>query len=384
MYEIKIRDNNLNIVGEVREFTSLKMKIAFCDVGVWELQLPAKSREGKKFLELLRAGGGKAGIVVFKNQAPIFSGVIRGREKDTDYSAKTDELILTGNDDNFLLSTRLAVPKNTSGEYREPYNGEDYSVFTGAAETVIKNYVRYNAADLAYSSRKIAGLVVEADQGRGATVTGRARFDNLRELCYNLAIKGGLGFKTVQSGNGQTQFIIFEPENKTDSVVFSNLRGTLRAINYQQNAATANFIIAGGGGEGAARKFSWIGDEPSRALYGTIEEFIDQRHTTDTNELNQAINEELAQKTEEISVEIKPGKGAGVEFGIDYNVGDKVTVEVDDEIINDIVREVTIELTKDKGEEITPVIGTAGVGTTFRLFDNYRNLEARMRNLEKV
>lgn len=383
-YEIKIRDNDLNIVGEVKEFTSLKLKMSFCDVGAWKLKLPAKTRAGEKFIDLLKAGGGKAGIVVFKNQTPIFSGVIRGREKDTDYSTKTDELILTGNDDNFLLAMRLAVPKNANGENREPYNGEDYSIFTGAAEAVIKNYVCYNAADLAYPSRKIRGLTVETNKERGTQVIGRARFDNLLKLCNELATKGGIGFKTIQTGNGQTEFMVFEPKDKTKSVVFSNLRGTLQAINYRQNAATANFIIVGGGGVGVDRYFSWAGDEPSRSLYGTIEEFIDQRHTTDKQELNEKIYEELAKKTEEISAEIKPREAPGTVFGVDYDIGDRVTVEVDDEKFSDIIREINIELTEDKGEEITPVIGTAGVGTTFRLFDNYRNLEARMMNLEKI
>jgi hypothetical protein len=59
-----------------------------------------------------------------------------------------------------------------------------------------------------------------------------------------------------------------------------------------------------------------------------------------------------------------------------------VAVVVKGEVITDVVRGVTISL-KEDGEEIVPTIGTPGVGTKFRLFDQYRGLWARVGKLER-
>jgi hypothetical protein len=66
----------------------------------------------------------------------------------------------------------------------------------------------------------------------------------------------------------------------------------------------------------------------------------------------------------------------------DYKLGDKATAEVNGEILQDVIRSVQIVI-DEKEETITPTVGTPGVGTTFRLFDEYRRLQGRVGKIEK-
>jgi hypothetical protein len=404
-YNVYIRDQNFNILMELTDFEKLEMIKRFNEVSQFSLTMNSSSPQAKYIFSLLRQGGGRAGIVVKRNDQVLFSGPFLPRNLKGEFTEKkTTTLTLGGADDLYYLKTRLAVPKNASGQYAPPFDGEPYSIFKGVAETVMHQYVAVNAGHLATDPRKIPRLRMAVDGKKGKTITGRARFDNLLELLKALALKGGgLGFRVVQiSFNQETsdhsepklEFQVYRPEDKTDWVIFSPSRGNLAEFDYTQEPPEANFVIAGGGGEGKSRYFAWAGDEPSRAFYGTIEGFLDKRNTgsaepteEEKKEIIDSIYEELENKTERTGLSIKPIDTAAIKFGRDYKEGDKVSVVIEDsegkpEVIQDIAREVSITLDQN-GEQIEPVIGTTGVGTTLRLLDRIRNLEARLSQLEK-
>jgi hypothetical protein len=177
---------------------------------------------------------------------------------------------------------------------------------------------------------------------------------------------------------------VYQPNDLTSSVVFSKERRNLSGYKYSVEAPEGNYILCGGGGEGTSRYFVGTGDEPSRVLYGSIEYFLDQRQTTVESELLQALYNELEERTEKTNLEIYPLDVSGTQFMTDYNLGDKATVEVSGETIQDVIRSVKLVLDKD-GETITPLVGTPGeqIGTTFRLFDNYRRLQGRVGKIER-
>src|SRR5690606_31393994 len=110
-------------------------------------------------------------------------------------------------------------------------------------------------------------------------------------------------------------------------------RGNLGAYEYIVQAPEANFIIGGGQGEVEARLFAYLGDEPSRALYGTIEYFDDQRAIEDLDELIEIINNRMIEKTEKTSLKIEPLEVTNTHFMVDYRLGDRVTVEIEGETI---------------------------------------------------
>jgi hypothetical protein len=392
-YEIWIRDSYLDRIAPVINYTKLTLNMNFNDVGKWILELPPEETETiTTLLAVRREGEGLGGIIVTRDGNIIFSGPIRNVEMNEDWSVDGDQGSFTvmGIDDTGILATRMAIPPNPDGIYNfHRGTGIGYDVFTGKAESAMLHLVENNAGYLAVDPREIPLLATTTDGLKGPTITVRSRYNNLIEKLQECALSGGLGFRVIQSyddffGIPILLFEVFQPEDVTGTVVFSKERRNLSGYRYSVEAPEGNYILCGGGGEDTARYFVGTGDEPSRVLYGTVEFFLDQRQTTVEAELLQALYNELEERTEQTGLEIYPLDVPGTQFMIDYDLGYKATVEVQGETIEDVIRSIQITLDKD-GETITPTVGTPGaaVGTTFRLFDQYRRLQGRVGKIEK-
>ena len=404
-YTLYVRDQYLNRVAEIENYQSLTLKPQFNLVGTWALTLPMNSSAA---IELVKP---KSGIIVVRDGITIFSGPVM--QKQRKWSKDEDTLTINGYDDNVVLQHYIAFPTQIG----PPYNA-DYDVRTGPAESVMKQYVDANIGSGAQSNRK-QNITIETDQARGSTVRGNARFNTLLDLCGTLSLAGGgLGFKVVQNGNG-LQFQVYQPTDKTTSVIFSPLLGNLIDFDYTETSAQANYIIAGGTGQGASRTTVESGDSISIATYGRIEEFLDQRDTTDPTQLQQAVDAELSQKANQINLSMTAVDTDGMSFIHDYNLGDKVTailtqpeiIQESDElsyflslyqsesitiekireiqtvsnVITDVVREVTITIDQN-GETINPVIGSpdSTVRPGLNIFSKIKQINKRLINLERV
>jgi hypothetical protein len=311
----------------------------------------------------------------------------------------------------FHLARILAYPE-TNGLF----GAQAYDVRTGAAETVMKQFVDYNIGPNAELSRRI--LTIEPDTGLGLHVTGRARFHNLLDLLTTLALQGGgLGFNVVQEGDNLT-FKVYEPADKTRSAFFSPLLGNLASFEYSNDAPESNLVIVGGGGEGTDRNIRWKPNNESILKYWRIETFVDQRDTSDEAELTQSMDEELLNKAEKHTFTFVPIDTPQLSFGKQYRLGDKVSIvltqpnEVVDietlyyfisayqtvptqservrkiqeklDVIQDIVREVKISITPE-GDSISPVVGTSDSNNNaiLGIFNKMKKITRRVSNLER-
>lgn len=375
-YVLNVRDVSRTRVAEVDDFTDLHLTLRHNAVGAWILTLPTDSIAA----DLLRFGGG---LIVLRDGVTLLSGPVRSLERQ--WSADGDVIVASGPDDLTLLADRWAAPVPAG----PPYSAAAYDVRgPDPAETVIKEYVEFNLGPSATAARLVPGLVIATDTGLGATVTGRARFNPLLELVAQLAESGGLGVSLRQEiavGGFPLQFDCYEPADRTATAVFSAALGTLGAFSYTQASAEANYILAAGGGEGTARTFREAGDSLSIGTYGRIEEFLDRRDTTDTGELDQAITDELAQKAQRTELQLTPIDTAAMAFMTDYQLGDRVTVVVDDVPLADIVRTITVQLSADKGETITPIVGSPALADQFVniLFRRLAETRSRVGSLER-
>lgn len=403
MYQIQIRDTQLNKIGEVTDY-KLELIPRFNAVGSFVLDIPTDSKAAKELIKPLY------GIIVKKNGQTIMSGTVTSRKRT--FNKDGDKLTLVGKDDNLYLTGRIAYP-----EINGDFALKAYDVRTGSAETVMKQYVDVNAGSNALPERR--KLSIEADKGLGATVTGRGRFHTLLEFLTDLALSGGgLGFRVVQV-NDSLEFQVYEPSDKTKEAFFSPLLGNLASYEYSKDNPTANFIIVGGGGEGKDRILLQKSDNTSIAEYDRWESFKDQRDTSDLEELNQSLDEELANGTEQYSFNFTPVDTPQLSFGTHYGLGDKVSIvltqpneRVDIEtlyyfisayqtvpvlsekirkiqekldVIQDIVREVKITITPE-GETISPVVGTAdsNKGLILGIFNKMNKVIKRLSHLERV
>lgn len=376
-YGIYVRDATRQRVAQVDDYSQLDLVLRFNAVGSWSLQLPTSSAAAA----LLTFGGGLAGLIVMRDGQTLLSGPVRRISRQ--WSANGDVLTVSGPDDLTLLADRLALPE------APPYATVVADVRTGVAETVIKGYVAANLGPSAVDTRPIPSLSIATDAGRGSTVTGRARFVNLLELCQELAQTGGLGMTLLQQiavGGFPLQFDVYEPQDLSAAALFSPAFGTLSAFSYTQAAAEANYVIVGGGGEGTSRMFRESFDAASVALYGRIETFVDRRDTSDPDELDQAIAEALASKAQRTELQLTPIDTGGLAFGTDYGLGDKVSVILDGTTLSDIVRTLTITLSKDKGETVTPFVGSPALADQYVgvLFRKLSEAQSRLSLLERV
>lgn len=389
MYEIWIRDTSLARIAPIVHFTKLTIQMNFNDVSKWLLEIPPEETETiTTLLQVRREGNGLGGIILTKDGEIVFSGSIRSVDMDEDWLVEDGNFTVGGIDDTGLLATRMAIPPNPDGIYNfHRGTGVGYDVFTGKAESAMLHLVENNAGYLAVPSRAIPLLATTVDGEKGQNITVRSRYNNLIEKLQECALTSGLGFRVIQSydeffGIPVLLFEVYEPEDLTSAVVFSKERRNLAGYRYYVEAPEGNYILCGGGGEEEARYFVGTGDEPSRVLYGTVEYFLDQRQTSVESELLQALYNELEERTEKAEFELYPLNVEGSQFMIDYKLGDRATAEINGEVLQDVIRSVQIVL-DEKGETITPTIGTPGVGTTFRLFDEYRRLQGRVGKIEK-
>lgn len=402
MYKLYVRDQYLNRVAEIDDYNSLEMIPRFNDVGPWILDIPTDSKAAKEIMK------SKSGIIVTRNGETLLSGPVATRKRT--FKGGEDKLTISGCDDNVWLK-RIAYP-----EINGNFAASAYNIRSGAAETVMKHFVNVNAGPGALPERR--KLSLEVDRGIGLNVTGKARFNNLIEFLQSIALSGGdLGFRVLQANN-TLEFQVYDPADKTKTAFFSPLLGNLLEFEYTYENPETNYVIVGGGGEGVNRIIRQRGDSASIVEHGRYETFVDQRDTTEVNELEQAMDEELAGKAQKASLSISPIDTEMLAFGRDYNLGDKVSVVLTQpneivtiesfnyflstyqtgtmdvervrkvqekiQVIQDVVREIKITITPES-ESISPVVGTPDStnNSILGIFKRMNKLNTRISNLER-
>lgn len=359
-------------VAEVEDFSKLDAIPRFNDVGSWTLEMPLGASGASDFLQ------DGSGLVVALDGAVQLSGPVLRRERDWDENGSI--LKLAGVDDSVWLSRRLAHPQPATAA--PPYSSSAYDVRTGTCSTILLQYADVNAGPSALGARQVAGLSLAADPALGSSVTGRARWQNLLTLLQELALAGGgLGFTIEQSGAG-IQFSVYQPTDRTASVIFSPGLANLAAYSWSEEAAKANYVYVGASGETTTRILQEGQDSDSIARWGRVETFVDRRDTSDATEINQAITDELEQSAGPTGLTITPIDLPQMAYGTDYGLGDQVTAMLDGVAVQDVVREVRITLDQD-GATVVPVIGTPGPKDLLRLFDRLRRAETRLALLER-
>ncbi len=353
-------------VGEVDVYTRFRFRTRFNAPGTWVLTGAADE------LELVSL---TAGIAFVRDDGEtIFSGF------STAVRRTQDSLTFSGAGDLQRIADRLALPDPAG----PPFTSQAYDVRTGAAETVIKGYVDANAGPSARSERRISGLTIATDLGRGDTVTGRARFHNLLDLCAALAVEGG-GLGLRYAGGA---FDVYEPEDKSATVVFSVDLATLRDFVYTARAPGANYLYAGGTGEGTARIIETGEDSESIVAWSRrIEAFLDQRNVSDSAELRSKIAAGLEDGGAQTGITLTPEESAAMQAYDDWWLGDSVSVVVDSVRLVYTIREIRGEATPD-GTAFMPVAGTLHGGALddpfARLYLQMRRDRSRVAALERV
>ncbi len=362
-YEVFIRNEAGERVAQVTAFDSLTMVRKFNTPGSWILTASSST------LANLTT---KGGITVYRNGVLFFSGRVT---EFADQSGLT--ITANGNDDLDMISGLRALPVPGGAPYTV-----DYDVRTGVAETVIKQYVNLNAGPGAIAARRAGGLTIETDGGRGGSVTGRARFENLLDLIKGLAVQGGnIGFRILA-----LQFGVYIPVDKSDTVIFSKELGTLGDYKYVTKRGEVNTLYVGGAGTGSARTIYEVSDPEGVTSWGRREGFLDKGNTSDATELAAAGMEELAKKASEEILTITPLETALMKPIDHYDIGDWVKAVINGQVIKQQVREIKTTLSTT-GETNDLAIGTEGATTDTTglaaIYSRMRGLDNRVNTMER-
>lgn len=345
-WTVLLRGPDLRHIGQVDQFTRIECLPVFNGVGTWLVELPSYR------LPALPQGGG---VIIMRAGQVLMAGPYTSLRSVRDEGAPSGQLTLGGVSDEQVIADRVAYPVPSQPPSNQAANA--YDLRTGLAETVAKAYVANNAGPAASAVRQTAGLTVEPDLARGATVTGSARFDNLADLTSSLLATSGLGWR-VAWAPGALEFQVYQPADLSGLVRFSWDEGPLRKLDYLLTAPVGTREIVAGDGEGTARIFRSTGDGAAEAEWGRrIERFVDRRDTSDTALIDQEGAESLLEDAARVQFDITVTDTAKVQFGRDYTLGDVVTVVGDVTEQADVVREVHFAVAAD-GESIAPTIGT--------------------------
>lgn len=277
-----------------------------------------------------------------------------------------EKLILGGMDLNDLLDRRIIDPDDDSVL---PNGG--YVTKAGAADDVIREYVREQAADLASSARSFPGLTVPVTAGTGTPIGRRLRYDNLlkavQDMCasaefiagctdFNIVRTTGLNFECLIEEQGSDRTYL----NNASSgkfVVLNPLRGNLLSPRVKRDARKEkNFFYVKGSGQGANRfilkvpNFERIYTSP----YNRIEGSLDVRDSRTGNatdmytEARKAFQEKGA--ITEMTASLSANLG-GTIYKRDWFLGDRITVAWDS--FTDTVRIIEVVFTfNQSGESI--------------------------------
>jgi hypothetical protein len=380
--KVYVRKSDLTRGPEIDDYAQITLTPKYNDVGGWTLNL----NKGSQSADALLAEDGY-GIIVERANSYLFSGITELPHRSWKANS-SDTVTFSGVDDNVWLARRLALPS------APPFTASAYDEQSGVdAETAMRHYVDVNLGPSADALRQLPGLTLAPNGHLGPTVDDNGRFNTVLEVVQRIAIGAGLGFRIVPSGSG-LQFQVFEPIDRSSSVVFGPTFGNLESFDYAAQAPTANYIYVGGGGEGTSRVIAPDGDWASIGKWGRREAFRDRRDTSDATILNQTITEELIKQGEQQSLSIVPAEYepaaafTGETFtpyrlGVDYNVGDIISINVDGLRISERVQSSEIKVA---GPSLTskPLIGTSNASDPEfpDIFNTVRDLARQVKTLQ--
>lgn len=370
---VLVRNASAAITHELSGYTSLTYTKRHGALGVWTMRLPV----GHRHVTTLQVG---AGIVVELDGITDFSGIVTGRSLLKGDAAWE----IRGADDLQVLADRVVLPAPLASTVV----GQTavYDQLTAKAETLMRWYVDRNAGPSAIARRRVAGLTLAPDQARGLLLTAAGRFDGLLAFISDIAVAGAtkstgdgpdpraqLGMRVVQTSDTTRQFQLYQPVDRSASVVFSEGLGNLADYELEVNRPEATYGYAVSG-QKPAYTYAEHGIDTLTTNFGIVETATHANETTDAVKVSQELDKALTDKADTVRVKASLTDTDGVRYGAHYQLGDVVAVELTDtDRIENLVREVTVTIGQ-RSITVAPTFGS----------DNYVPLTAAWKRIVRL
>lgn len=358
LWSVLLRDADYTYTGRLT-YTQLDIRLRHNALSSWVLDIPYDGNTSSLPAGLLVPG---SGVVFTYNGKNVLSGPMTSatRNRDADGS---HILQVAGTDDLQLVADRLGNPEPLSAT--PPYDSHDHDAHAGLAEDVVKQFLFLNLGAFATTDRQ-QPVFIAPSLGRGTTVTCSVRFDPLLDCLTKAAEQGGLGLKAIQTSQGVVTLDVYEPADKTASVVFADTLHNIRSYSFEIQRPTATWVVVAGSGEGTSRV---ILEDGIVSDWGRIEFFRDQRQTADLGEMQMEADTVLNEQGDRFALSAElvdrpdgpfrwaPAITQSGQEG--YDRGDVVTIVIDGEPLEQTIREIQVT-DSQAGTTITPIVGTPG------------------------
>lgn len=282
---------------------------------------------------------------------PLFSGPTLVPNRKRDIKNPDGTLTFKGVTDEIHLEDALAFPSPTIADPEAQTRANDDQA--GPAETLLRYYVGANVVS-APPARK-GGFrdfvtVPGSDTTLGASVAKSPRFQNLLELCQEIATTSLVGFRMVQVDD-EIQFQIVETRDLRKTIRLDIEAGTLNSEETQFQPWALTRALVAGQGEGTDRKILTVTTPEAAASELSsgriIERWVNQSNTNDDAELETKGLEELADAAGGTAAKAIPADTVTMQYGFQWREGDWITVIIDGEERDSVVTEAVFSFTKD-------------------------------------
>jgi len=317
---------------------------------------------------------------------------LSGPTQTFSYEATKDDplgtVVFVGADFNCIIYDANAWPVPSQAINLQTTASND--IRTAKAETLMRAYINANIGPSAPTDRKgyyATKLVMGTDNGLGPTMTKSPRFTNLGTLSAEIGAFSGITFE-VQYRNEDLILVTRKGADRSAFVRFDLRNGNLASESIQVTPPTVTRAIVAGQEEGVNRQLLMRTSSASLAAEVSwrrkIEQFIDQRQTSDLTELNQAGDEAVtAGGMSTTGVKAVPTDTTNGVFAVDWDLGDMVSVVINGEETDTYITEVAL-ISNSAGTGVGASIGDVTTfleGTT--LANQVSSIDNRVSNLER-
>lgn len=355
MINIRVIDENMNLLCEIDNCELLTFTRRFYNVGEFELKININKEHTDKLQ--------KWNLIVLEKQFNKV-GIILHREYGMDSNGENSEtLYIKGLTLDGLTTFRRIVPSVGFG----------FVNFQGSQESIMKSLVDCCMVNTEDVDRKINQVSIATNQNRGIEDKWRARFDKLSDKLYEIGLYSKLGWSfTLDVKNKKFVFDVKQGkdltvnQNTNAPVIFSIDFDNVFSRNYIESLLQSkNVLYAGGKGEGIDRLIQKVGTAKG---FRRIEEFQDFSNAEDAVELITLGNQKLEELKEVQSFEARVLPNNSFILGKDYDLGDYVSI-IDRKLglkINTQIIEIK-ESYDDKGFNVDVVFGDRLISILERL-----------------
>lgn len=312
MKALHLLDTDLNLLGEITGYSSLRIKRSFRAAGDFQMDIPLGHRMAGRIqrdMILCPVGHPEKAVMV----------------EDISTEESKNKMTVKGYTLSGIYKRRICVPPAAAAD------SYGYDRIIGNAETVMRNYIEHNVTAPESAARVIPCIALEENQNRGMeNVAWSARFEELDTVLSQIGAYADAGFDVVPDFARRkliARFLTGRDLTGADGVkrvMFSSSMGNVLTAQYTESGRKLkNAAVVAGAGEDEDRLI---------VLHGTAEGlqrremYVDGGSEADPAELNAKAAHQLAERTLDQSIKQTVKDTASCRYGVHWDLGDLVIV----------------------------------------------------------